>query len=70
MFVVVVLRDESGGAGCCDYRACCSGLDWPQFEAGEVTAMPFFSEAQAWWGLGACLVCFVVGLWMGWLASR
>ena len=70
MLVVVVLLTESGRAGRCGRRACCSGADWPQFEAWEVMIMPFFSEAQDWWGTAACLVCFVVGLWTGWLASR
>ena len=32
--------------------------------------MPFFDEAQAWWGMAACLVCFVIGMWVGWLNGR
>jgi len=70
MLVVVVLFAESDRAGRCGHRACCVGIDGPQFEAEEVTIMPFFSEAQAWWGAAACLVCFVAGICLGWWYSK
>ena len=71
MLVGVVLLTECDGAGWCGHRACCSGLDWPQFKAlQEAIVMPFFSEAQAWWGTAACLICFAAGLLLGWWYGR
>lgn len=62
----LVLLLEFSRADYCDAGPCWSWAGRPVFEAGqEVIVVPFFSEAQAWWALAACLVCFVAGLWLG-----
>ena len=68
--VVLVLFFGFNGADYCRACPCCGGAGRSVFEAQEVIAMPFFSEAQAWWSLAACLICFVSGLWLGWWYSR
>ena len=69
--VGLVLLFEFSGADYCSAGPCCGWSDGPVFEARqEVIVMPFYTDAQAWWAVAACLVCFVAGLWLGWWYSR
>ena len=68
--VGLVLLSEFSRADYCSAGPCCGGAGRSVFEAQEVIAMPFYTDAQAWWGLAACLVCFVVGLFLGWWYGR
>ena len=69
--VELVLLLEFSRAGYCSAGPYYSWSGRSVFEAWqEVIVMPFYTDAQAWWALAACLVCFVAGLWFGWWYSR